>query len=165
VDLKNKEREDLMTDYFLDKLFLQNTATEKIFQKWLDNMQSDSAEEFLELLLKGMSLVFELNLRNFRKNIEGFTGKYLFTSKDKGITVSAIFDKGKMKVYEAAINDADVVITFRNDKALMDYIFSPKPDILGSMLRQDVTLNGNLNYLYKFAFMAQHLRLMATGGL
>ena len=45
----------------------------------------------------------------------------------------------------------------------MDYIFSPKPDILGSMLRQDVMLNGNLNYLYKFAFMAQHLRLMATG--
>jgi hypothetical protein len=47
----------------------------------------------------------------------------------------------------------------------MDYIFSPKPDILGSMLRQDVTLNGNMNYLFKFAFMAQRLRLMATGEL
>jgi hypothetical protein len=154
-----------MTDYLLDTLFLQNAATEKIFQKWLDNMQSESAEEFLGLLLKGMALVFELNLGNFRKNIEGFTGRYLFASKDKGITVSVIFDKGKMKVYEATIDDADIVITFRNDKALMDYIFSPKPDILGSMLRQDVTLNGNLNYLYKFAFMAQRLRLMATGEL
>lgn len=160
-----KRGEDLMTNYFLDKIFSENAATEKIFQKWLDNMQSESAEEFLELLLKGMSLAFELNLGDFRKNIEGFTGRYLFASKDKGITVSAIFDKGKMKVYKKTINDADVAVTFRNDKALMDYIFSPKPDILGSMLRQDVTLNGNLNYLYKFAFMAQHLRLMATGGL
>jgi len=152
-----------MTDNLLATLFSQNAATDVIFQKWLDNMQSESAEDFLELLLKGMSLVFELNLKDFRKNIEGFTGRYLFASKDKGITVSVVFDKGKMKVYEAAIDGADIVITFRNDKALMDYILSPKPDILGSMLRQDVTLNGNLNYLYKFAFMAQHLRLMATG--
>ncbi len=152
-----------MTDNLLATLFSQNAATDVIFQKWLDNMQSESAEDFLELLLKSMSLVFELNLKDFRKNIEGFTGRYLFASKDKGITVSVVFDKGKMKVYEATIDGADIIITFRNDKALMDYIFSPKPDILGSMLRQDVMLNGNLNYLYKFAFMAQHLRLMATG--
>ena len=163
MDSRSEEREGLMTDNLLATLFSQNAATDVIFQKWLDNMQSESAEDFLELLLKSMSLVFELNLKDFRKNIEGFTGRYLFTSKDKGITVSVVFDKGKMKVYEATIDGADIIITFRNDKALMDYIFSPKPDILGSMLRQDVMLNGNLNYLYKFAFMAQHLRLMATG--
>ena len=154
-----------MPDHILDKLFLENAVTAEIFQKWLDNIQSESAEEFLELLLKCMSLVLELNLGDFRKNIEGFSGRYFFASKDKEITISAIFNKNKMKVYEAAIDDADIAITFRNDKALMDYIFSPKPDILGSMLRQDVTLDGNLNYLYKFAFMAQRLRLMATGEL
>jgi hypothetical protein len=32
------------------------------------------------------------------------------------------------------------------------------------MLRQDVAVDGNLNYLYKFAFMAKRLQLMATGG-
>ena len=87
-----------MTDNLLATLFSQNAATDVIFQKWLDNMQSESAEDFLELLLKSMSLVFELNLKDFRKNIEGFTGRYLFASKDKGITVSVVFDKGKMKV-------------------------------------------------------------------
>ena len=45
----------------------------------------------------------------------------------------------------------------------MNYLLSPKPDILGSVLRQDVMVSGNLNYLYKFAYMAKRLQLMATG--
>ncbi len=62
-----------------------------------------------------------------------------------------------------AIDNTNVTVTFRNDKALMNYILSPKPDILGSILRQDVTIDGNFNYLYKFAYMAKRLQLMATG--
>ena len=37
---------------------------------------------------------------------------------------------------------------------------SPRQDILGSMLRHDVGTEGNLNYLYKFGFMAKQLQLM-----
>ncbi|MEQ8203834.1 MAG: hypothetical protein ABRQ31_08630, partial [Smithellaceae bacterium] len=76
---------------------------------------------------------------------------------------SASFKSGNMKVYDKIIDKPDVTITFRDDKALMNYLLSPKPDILGSILRQDVTVNGNLNYLYKFAYMAKRLQLLATG--
>jgi hypothetical protein len=48
---------------------------------------------------------------------------------------------------------------------LMGFLLSPKPDILGSMLRQDISIDGNLNYLYKFAYMAKHLQLKVTGKL
>jgi hypothetical protein len=154
-----------MTNNLIDKLLAGNPETQGIMENWLKSMESDSAEEFLELLLKLMSLACLLNLKGFRKNIEGFTGRYLFRSKDDEITVSAIFEGDAMKVSEKKIDNADIVITFSNGKALMGYILSPKPDILGSMLRQEVTVNGNLNYLYKFAFMAKHLQLMATGGL
>lgn len=151
-----------MKDIFPSDL-INNLQIQNIAQKWLGSMGSQAAEGFLLLLLKLMDLVFMLNIWNFRENIEGFRGRYLFRSKDGSIVASASFKNGNMKVYDKIIDKPDVTITFRDDKALMNYLLSPKPDILGSILRQDVTVNGNLNYLYKFAYMAKRLQLLATG--
>lgn len=52
---------------------------------------------------------------------------------------------------------------FKDGKALMDFLLAENPDILGAMLHQEVTPEGNLNYLYTFAYMARHLQRMATG--
>ena len=151
-----------MKDIFPSDL-INNLQIQNIAQKWLSSMGSQAAEGFLLLLLKLMDLVFMLNIWNFRENIEGFRGRYVFRSKDDSIVASASFKSGNMKVYDKIIDKPDVTITFRDDKALMNYLLSPKPDILGSILRQDVTINGNLNYLYKFAYMAKRLQLLATG--
>ena len=70
-----------------------------------------------------------------------------------------------MNVKEKEIGDTDITVSFRSAKALREFIFSPKPDILGSILRQDVVVDGNFNYMYKFAFMAKRLQLMVTGQL
>jgi hypothetical protein len=64
-----------------------------------------------------------------------------------------------MRVREGDIDNPHMVVNFKNSHALMNFIFSPKPDVLGAMLNQDVVLDGNLNYLYKFAYLANHLRL------
>ncbi len=74
-----------------------------------------------------------------------------------------MFRDNRLRVYDKAIANTDVTVTFKDARALMNYILSPKPDILGSILRQDVVIDGNFNYLYKFAYMAKHLQLMATG--
>jgi hypothetical protein len=147
-----------MVDISLSRLGDQ--AIQVLGKQWVESMESEAMEEFLELLLKLMSAVCFINLKGFGENIKGFTGRYLFTSKDKGITVSAVFEDNKMKVSEKVINNPDIIITFRNGKALKEFMLSPKPDILNSMLRQDVMVKGNLNYLYKFAFMAKRLQLM-----
>lgn len=151
-----------MKDIFPSDL-INNLQIQNIAQKWLGSMGSQAAEGFLLLLLKLMDLVFMLNIWNFRENIEGFRGRYVFRSKNDSIVASASFKNGNMKVYDKIIDKPDITITFRDDKALMNYLLSPKPDILGSILRQDVTVNGNLNYLYKFAYMAKRLQLLATG--
>lgn len=151
-----------MKDIFPSDL-INNLQIQNIAQKWLSSMGSQAAEGFLLLLLKLMDLVFMLNIWNFRENIEGFRGRYVFRSKNDSIVASASFKNGNMKVYDKIIDKPDITITFRDDKALMNYLLSPKPDILGSILRQDVTINGNLNYLYKFAYMAKRLQLLATG--
>jgi hypothetical protein len=124
--------------------------------------ESEMTEGFLELLLNMMRLTFQFD-EKFRRNIEGFRGRYLFRSRDGQITVSAEFSDGEMNVEKAIIASPHITITFRDDKALMGFILAPKPDILGAMLRQDVVLEGNLNYLYKFAYMAKRLQLMALG--
>ena len=45
-------------------------------------LQDEVAEEFLELILRLMCLAFKLD-KDFRRNIEGFTGRYQFRSRDK----------------------------------------------------------------------------------
>lgn len=124
--------------------------------------ESEMTEGFLELLLNMMRLTFQFDTR-FRRNIEDFEGRYLFRSVDGSIMVSAVFQGGAMHVKKSIISEPDITITFRDDKALMGFLLAPKPDILGAMLRQDVVLEGNLNFLYKFAYMAKRLQLMATG--
>lgn len=132
-------------------------------KKFIKSLESEFAEEFLEAVLGFMKILFLID-HDFKRNIEGFNGRYLFKSRDGSITVAAIFRNNGMEVREKEIDNPDITVIFKDSKALMNYLLAPKPDVLGSMLRQEVTLDGNLNYLYKFAFMAKRLQLMVTGG-
>lgn len=126
-------------------------------------LETEATEGFLQLLLGVMKLTFVFD-GQYRRNIKDFEGSYVFQSRDKGMLVSARFSKGQLYVRERDLERPNIRITFRDEKALMGFLLAPKPDILGAMLRQDVVLEGNLNYLYKFAFMAKRLQLMATEG-
>ncbi len=137
---------------------------EEMMLKFASSLESEFAEEFLENLMRLMSLVLLFD-KDYKKNIIGFNGRYQFMSSDGAITVAAVFNDDSMEVSEEVIADPNITITFKDGKALMGYLLSPKPDVLGSLLRQEVQLDGNLNYLYKFAFMAKRLQLMATGAI
>jgi len=150
-------------DRFIKLPLFSDMRARRHMTQWLNSMESEFAEEFLEQLLKAMSFVIFFNVKDFRKNIADFEGKYLFRSKDDRITVSAVFENGLMKVSEKKISDPHVTLTFKDGKTLLNYLLSPKQDILGSILKQDVVPEGNFNYLYRFAYMAKRLQLMATG--
>jgi hypothetical protein len=153
-----------MWENLLNFILMRSRRAGKAAQKFIQVLESEGAEEFLEVLLKLMGLVLRLD-KDFRRNISNFNGRYLFRSQDRRITVAAVFKGNRLKVSEDEIDDTHMTVVFRNAKALMGFLLSPKPDILGSMLRQDVTIDGNLNYLYKFAYMAKHLQLKVTGAL
>ena len=143
-----------------DDLILQSAM-----KNFLDGLTSEVAEDVLQLLLGLMAAVLEFN-PGFRKNIDGFNGRYQFKSKDGHITMAALFKDNRLEVVrDKEIPDPDITILFKDGKALMGYLLSPKPDILGSILHQEVSLDGNLNYLYKFAFMSKRLQLMAEGAI
>jgi hypothetical protein len=153
-----------MWDNLLNMILMRSRRAQKAGQEFMEALQSEKAEKFLEVLLKLMGLVFFLD-KDFQRNIRDFNGRYLFRSQDRQITVAAVFKDNRLKVTEEEIGDTHMTVLFRNAKALMGFLLSPKPDILGSMLRQDISIDGNLNYLYKFAYMAKHLQLKVTGKL
>lgn len=141
-----------------------NFISEEILKKFAACLDSELAEDFLRILLELMGAVLLLN-SDFRRNIAGFKARYQFRSSDGTITVAAVFDRSTLNVSEEIIDNPNISITFSDGKALMNYLLSPKPDVLGSMLRQEVRLDGNLNYLYRFAYLAKRLQLMATGAI
>jgi hypothetical protein len=62
-----------------------------------------------------------------------------------------------MTVHAEAIDDWDVKVTFKDAAALRAYLFSRNQDILDSILKNDVEVDGNLNYIYRFGFLARDL--------
>lgn len=119
-------------------------------------IEGQATDLFLELLLVGMDWAFCL-MKGYRKNIEGFEGRYLFRTADELVVSSALFSGGNMRVEPDSIADWNVRVTFKNATALKDFLFSRDQDILNSLLANEVEIDGNLNYIYKFGFMARDL--------
>ena len=119
-------------------------------------LYGEVTDEFLELLLRGMDLAFCLS-KAYRKNIKDFEGRYLFRTADDSVAAAATFKNSNMKVHEEDIDDWDARITFKDANALSAFIFSRDQDILDSVLASNVKVNGNLNYIYRFGFLARDL--------
>lgn len=139
--------------------FKQIGPQKQLWKSLEDCIASNVAEDFLQTLLTIMAFIFAFD-SDYRKNIKKFDGRYQFNDVEGGITVSAVFKDGYMRVYEKNISDPHITVTFRNGRVLLNFLFSPQQDILGAMLRHDVQTNGNLNYLYRFGFLAKQLQLM-----
>ncbi len=131
-----------------------------MFDKFLDQLEKqikgEATEAFMELLLKGMSLTLRLS-RGYRANIKNFEGRYVFQTADGAIEDYVVFQNDRMKIYDRVQNGWDVRVTFKNAAALRNFLFSRNQDIVDSILANTVTVDGNLNYIYKFGFMARDL--------
>jgi hypothetical protein len=151
-----------MLQQIINLVCLRKLRVKLLQKKFAKCLEDEFAEEFLEILLKLMSLVFCLD-QSFRRNIKGFAARYLFKSKDSGVTVGVQFADNKMTVQEKELKDTNITVIFRDQQTLMRFLLAPKADILQALLNQDIYYEGNINYLAKFAFMAKHLQLEVKG--
>ena len=143
----------------LSRLLPEDTASaimRRGSRRLVDELTGELTDQFLELLLRGMDLAFRLS-GSYRENIRDFKGRYLFRTEDGGVEASAVFGEGRMEVREEAISDWTVRVTFRDPGALRAFLFSRNQDILNSLLKNDVDVDGNLNYLFRFGFLARDL--------
>ncbi|MBI4753454.1 hypothetical protein HY793_03685 [Candidatus Desantisbacteria bacterium] len=151
-----------MLKLILNFIFFRRFRLNKRLNKLIEEQRSEWTEEILEALFKGMSLMLCVD-KDFSRNIKNFNARYLFKSMDAEITVAAIFKNNKMKVREKEIADTNITIIFKDHRVLMNFLLSPRQDILQSILKQEISYKGNLNYLSKFAYMSKSLQLMAEG--
>lgn len=119
-------------------------------------LEGVATDKFLRALLKGMHLSFYLSKR-YRRNIKNFEGKYLFRTADNTVVASATFANANMEVHEESISEWDVRVTFKDTAALRGFLFSKDQDIIETALKNEVEAHGNLNYIYKFGFLARDL--------
>lgn len=133
-----------------------------IKELFIKEMNSKRMDSLLELLLDAMSIFFVLN-PDFRRNIDNFRAKYTFRIGNNGSGASVVFSPlerikyGRMIVKTDPIDDADVSVTFESGRAMAEFLFSESPDIFAALLDNKLSFSGNLNYLFKFAYMAKHL--------
>ncbi len=139
-------------------------------------INGELTDGFLHILLESMRFCFNAplidnvfkDIKEFRRNIDGFSGRCLFVSEDNAICEAAIFKKNTMRVEkdvapsDRVIKNWDIIVRFKDAKALRDYLFSQDQDILNLILTNDVEVEGNLNYLFKFGFISKDL-LRKTG--
>jgi hypothetical protein len=120
-------------------------------------LEGKATDALLELMFEGMKLMFTLSPA-YRENIKNFTGRYVFRTLKDGVASSAWFARGRMEVLDRAIEDWEVRVSFKDAAALRAFLFSPNPDVLKALLEADVETDGNVNYIYRFAFMTRDLQ-------
>lgn len=146
-----------------EQLTSKANLIKQISRKLERQLLGEVTDIFIELLLSGMELSFyvfkDADYQEHLRDSEGryFEGRYLFQTADETVVASATFREGHMHVHKGAIDKWDVKVTFQDDKALRDYLFSKDLDIIDSIAENKVEVDGNLNYIYKFGFMAKDL--------
>jgi hypothetical protein len=151
---------------WIDDLF-QNAKRKKIENELahvkleIENAITDGAlDKVLYLVLEGMSLLFLVD-RNYRRNIKDFKGSYVIKTEDGKTDVSAVFGKKRLifsKIDAMTVKDSEVEnpiskVSFKNGKSMIDFLLSGNPDVLKGMLSNQLSVSGNLNYLFKFVYM------------
>ena len=135
-----------IADYLLEKL------GKRLKAELCDKLTDD----FLEFLLEAMEGAFILS-PSYCENIRDFQGTLVFATANQGVAMTALYKHGKMTVNKHAIVPCDVQVTFTNAKALWSFLLSKNQDVLDSILQNTVEVEGNLNYLYRFGFLARDL--------
>ena len=128
---------------------------QKLACQLLRAIEGTLTDTTLEIMLWGMSLAYMLPC--FRRNVAGFSAKYLFRTANDTVAVGAIFDNGHMRVVHNKFEDYDVAVTFADPAAIWRFLLLRDHDILASLLANEVSVDRNLNYILKFGFMVREL--------
>lgn len=146
----------LLSFFFSDSL--ANRIAGLVSRKFVDQLRTAATDEILELLLRAMGLAFCLS-RGYRANIRNFAARYVFVAGegDSKVEATACFEGGKLHVSERADPAWTVRVRFSSVSAVRRFLFGEKQDILQSILANEVAIDGNINYIYKFGFMARDL--------
>lgn len=150
--------------------FLLSDAWANKLARWfsrsaIERARERATDDLLETLLWAMDLCFILDRGYRQANLNGFSGRYVFMSSAGSVGATAWFESGRMYRSDSPQNNFTVRVKFKDAAALRRFLFADSPDVLDALLANDVEIDGNLNYIYKFGFMVKDLeRRLGIGG-
>ncbi len=150
------------------------SITPTTFEATLHKLSSGAGDFTLDTLLDLMGLAFEASqspvvvlffpqLKDYHKHLKpeekepAFHGVYVFGTKDGGVEECRVFKDGEMFEPTYIPEKWNIKVAFKDDQAFWKFLFSGGQDIMEAVLVNDVEVFGNLNYLYKFGYMAKDL--------
>jgi formate C-acetyltransferase len=80
-----------------------------------------------------------------------------FTTETGSVAQAAVFEKGKMRVVRGIPENADAVLGFQDESALMEMLRTTPNEALNLILKNRMTLTGNLSCLQLFNFLVSLL--------
>lgn len=135
---------------------IANRVSRVFSRRLVEQFRGKVTNDLVKFLLEGMATAF-LASRSFRGYIQGFTARYVFTTDDGSVKTSARFDGKRMYVEDKPTGEWTVRVRFKDAKAFRRFLFGRNQDILQSILNNDVEMDGNVNYIFKFGFLARDL--------
>jgi hypothetical protein len=137
-------------------------------KKFANQVKEEVTEEFLKILLQFLRFCSYLD-EYLWQSIGTSKWKIELRSEDKDIRVLAEFENGHVKPRELEpdeplIPPANASVVFKNPEAVKNFLLPPggltgRRDVLRSYLNNEIRLEGNLNYIYRFGFLATHVQL------
>jgi pyruvate formate-lyase/glycerol dehydratase family glycyl radical enzyme len=152
------ERDETLTP---DETDVGDETPDALPEFLLEQLKKFLTDGLLGGLLMAMNIAFEAGRvgiwEDFYKNIEGFEGVYEFEAIG-GARCAAIFKNSDMTVKDDGVDEWDVRVTFKDDEALLKFLLEgADSDVLVAVLNDDVRVEGNLSYVFKFGYMARDL--------
>ena len=141
---------------FMFSLLCRHSGKRISISDIISSFKNFITRKVLHLFLFILSVIINKNSK-YNKKIRNFNGRYIIDSKDKSFIHSIGFHNNRVTLFNHYIEDPDIIISFKDSGALRRLLFSPKPDIIKATLNQDVLVDGNLNYLYKFVAILNDL--------
>lgn len=128
-------------------------------RRFLNELKGQATDQLLELLLYAMSWAFLLS-SSYRINIQNYTATLVFRCKNSPVAAAARFHQSHLEVETEPSSDGNTCISFASPAALQRFIFAKDHDALNLLLKNEVTVTGNVNHVYRFGFLANELLWM-----
>jgi hypothetical protein len=136
--------------------FLQRRSLKALTQKLKSELLGEATDKLLEILLAAMSIAGYL-LPEFHRQLRHGEAKLVFRSSTGPVAAAAIIKGGRLSVDSTPKGSGDCLVTFATADAFRRFLFAKDHDILNSLLKNEVTVEGNVNLVYRFGFLANEL--------
>jgi hypothetical protein len=108
-------------------------------------------------LFRGIWIASYLSEDFYQRNLKHYTGSCKLRTADDRIRLGLSCKNGICQINNRKKNDWDVVVTVGDEDHFAEFILSQDPDILKEVIRDNISVCGNVNHLYKWGYLLQDL--------